>query len=102
VRYGTMRQLNLSEVNVVSGGTDLDKPLLQSSFSDVAIYFGVLTGFNTGWESGAKMISFNMGGFQGLVGSVAGGLAGAAVGGLITSAAVHYVLPTATNMLTGN
>lgn len=94
-----MRQLNLSEVNVVSGGANLDKPLLQSSFSDVATYFGVWTGFNSGWATGANMITFPMAGFQGLVGSVVGGIVGAAVGGLVTGLAVDYILPSATNML---
>jgi len=94
-----MRQLNLNEVNSVSGGADLEKPLLQASFSDVATYFGVWTGFNSGWATGANMIKFPMAGFQSLVGSVVGGVVGAAVGGLVTSIAVDYVLPPATNML---
>tara|TARA_R110002110_G_scaffold271566_1_gene486917 strand:+ start:15337 stop:15630 length:294 start_codon:yes stop_codon:yes gene_type:complete len=97
-----MRQLNLTEVNVVSGGTDLNKPLLQASFSDVATYFGVYTGFGAGWNTGSKMITFKMAGFEGLVGSVIGGAAGAAVGGLISNAVAHHLLPTTTNLLTGN
>lgn len=95
-----MRTLSQMELQSISGG-DLDKPLLQSSFKDVATFFGIYTGFKLGWETGSTLLSFSVGSFNAgqLIGNVAGGVVGASVGGLIASAAVHYVIPAATGLV---
>lgn len=94
-----MRSLNNMELQCISGG-DLDKPLLQSSFSDVATYFGIWTGFKEGMEAGKGFYSFSAGGFNvgSIAGTLVGGVLGAALGGLIAGAAVHYVIPKVTSL----
>lgn len=95
-----MRTLSQMELQSISGG-DLDKPLLQSSFSDVATFYGIFSGFTYGLTQGAELFSYTVRGFDvgKLLSQSVGGAAGAAVGGLLASVATHYVIPAATSLI---
>lgn len=95
-----MRDLNNMELQFISGG-NLDKPVLQSSFKDLACYFGIGFGAVTGWSQGGELFKYSPHSIH--VGQYAGqtltALAGAAIGGIVATAAVNYVIPVLTGLV---
>lgn len=102
-RYGIMRDLNNMELQFISGG-DLQKPVLQSNFEDVATFLGIGVGAKVGWQTGSTLINWSVGGVKAgqLLGNALGACAGAALGGVVATAAVHYFIPMLTGLVEGN